>query len=463
MIKNNPFENDPSVAASRISLLADPGSFKETLSAFRSRNSVFGYEEVSIPGEGVMTGYAAIEGKNCCIIAQSPDRLGASFGRGQAHKIVSILDQAEKSGYPVICLWDSAGARIQEGPLAVDAYSMVLKKMAELSGVVPVISVAEGGMNGCAAFFAPLSDIVIAIREKTDLGIKGATVTASSFGVGNDTEKLNGADRQMEEGNIHFVCDSEEEAYETVKRLLVCLPSNNIEDPYDLDNDDDLSRKNEVFEDIREMLISAADGNSFLEIQKGFAPEMMVGFASFGGIVSGVMMNRKGEALTAHGLNKASRFVSLLDSFNIPLISFTDNEGTLPETGHGMLGAAGKLIYALGEATMPVISVLAGRAVGEGYVTMPNRGNGADVVLAFSDAKIGCLGEEQGSIILFEGDKSRTREYEQNFMSVSSAMEHGLVDRVIEKEDLRTEIIGTLDMVISKRVVPHEKKHGIMP
>lgn len=463
MINNNPFENDPSVAASRIARLADPGSFREILSVFRSRNSVLGYEEVSVPGEGVMTGWATVEGKNCCIIAQSPDRLGASFGRGQAHKIASMMDQAEKSGYPVICLWDSVGARIQEGPGAVDAYSVVLKKMAELSGVVPVISVAEGGMNGCAAFFAPLSDLVIAVRNAADLGIKGSTVIASSFGLENDAEKLNGADRQMEEGNVHFVCDNEEEAFGTVKRLLVCLPSNNIEDPYELDNDDDPERKNAASEDIRETVISSADGRSFLEIQRGFAPEMVTGFASFGGIVAGVLMNMKGEALTKEGCEKAARFVSLLDSYDIPLISFTDNEGTLPEAGHKMIGAMGRLVYALGEATMPIVSVMVGRAVGEGYVSMPNRGNGADVVLAFKDARIGCLGEEQGSIILFDGDRSRTKEYEENFMSVYSAMEQGLVDRVIEREDLRGEIIKALDMVISKRVEAHEKKHGIMP
>lgn len=455
--------NNSSAARQRIEKIADVNSFIEMDAFLQRNNSVAGFDNVSVPGEGVITGYCSVEGKQISIVSQDVEKLGASFSYGQAQKIIRIMDNAEKNGTPIVFLWDSKGARAQEGSLATLAYSMVMKKMAELSGIVPMISVAEGDMTGNAAVFMPLSDFSIMISNQSSVGIKGATVVASTFGLKPEEQKFNGASKHAEDGNADFVCEDEEEAFETLKRLLFCMPSNNLDEMAYLENEDSVNREVNEFANTFDLVKKSLDGESFLEIKKDFAPETHIGFGSFGGIICGLVINERGQYLTEDVCDKISGFIQLTDAYDIPLVSFVDNNGTEVKNNHRILKKLARLAYSYGEATNPMISVVTGKAIGEGFTAMSNKGNGADVVFAFENAKIGSLDEVAGSIVMYEGVQDKCHAYDENFLSAKSAAGQGVIDAIIAPNELRRVICDSLLMILNKNVTAHSKKHGNMP
>lgn len=455
---------DRLTARARIAELMDDGSFVELDKYLQKSNAVLGYADICVQGEGVVTGWGTIEGQAVCIAAQDHEALGGAFGMAQAGKIVKTMDMAAKSGYPMVFLWDSDGARVQEGAGAIHAYTLVMKKMAELSGVVPTISVAAGDMLGSAAFFAPLSDFTLAIRKVTDMGLKGATVTAATLGLEPEEEVLNGAAAQYACGNAQFLCEDEQEAYATLKRLLLCLPSNNLEDTPYLNNEDSADRT--VEEDPRNLpayVAQAADGGVLFEVQKGYGAEIVTGFASFGGMIAGVVANAGGKFLTKEACEKAARFIRILDAYDMPVLSFVDNEGVEVSKCHGNIRALAKLAYAYGEAGCPMISVITGKAIGEGYSTMSNKGNGVDLAYALTGAQIGCMDAEAGSIVMYDGTKAHAKQYAADFLSAESAAKQGIVDDIIEASQIRPVLIQSLLMTTNKRESRLSKKHGIMP
>ena len=452
------------VARARIMELLDDHSFVELDRYLQKSNAVLGYADVCIPGEGVITGWGTIDGQAVCVAAQDCEALNGAFGLAHAQKIVKVMNMAAKSGYPMIFLWDSNGARVQEGAAAIHAYTIVMKKMAELSGVVPIISVAAGGMLGSAAFFAPLSDFTIMIKKITDTGLKGTTVTAATLSLNPDAEVINGAEKQYACGNAQFLCEDEKEAYTILKRLMLCLPSNNLEDAPYLQNEDAMDRTVESeTKDVPAYVACAADGGIFFEIQKGYGDEIAIGFSSFGGKIVGIVANRGGKPLTNSACEKASRFIQFLDAYDMPIISFVDNEGVEVSSDHRNIRALAKLIYAYGEAGCPMISVIVGKAIGEGYSVMSNKGNGADLVYALKTAKIGCMDEKAGSIVMYDGSISQSSQYASEFLSAESAAKQGIVDDIIAPEEIRTVLIKALSMVSDKREGKLSKKHGIMP
>lgn len=455
---------DRLTARARIAELMDDGSFVELDKYLQKSNAVLGHADVCVQGEGVVTGWGTIEGQAVCIAAQDHDAIGGAFSMAQAGKIVKTMDMAAKSGYPMVFLWDSDGARVQEGAAAIHAYTLVMKKIAELSGVVPTISVAAGGMLGSAALFAPLSDFTFVVRKVSGMGLKGATVTAATLGVEPDEEKLNGAAAQYACGNAQFLCEDEQEAYTTLKRLLLCLPSNNLEDTPYLSNEDTEDRLVEVEpRDVLAYVTQAADGGVFFEVQKGYGAEISVGFASFGGMITGVVANAGGKYLTKAACEKAARFIRILDAYDMPIVSFVDNEGVEVSKCHGNMRALAKLVYAYSEAGCPMISVITGKAIGEGYSAMSNKGNGADLVYALAEAQIGCMEAEAGSIVLYDGTKAHAAQYAADFLSAESAARQGIVDDIIEASQVRRVLIQALLMATNKRESRLSKKHGIMP
>lgn len=451
-------------ARARVDALLDAGSFVETNRYLQKANAVPGRPDVCVPGEGVVTGWGTIDGQAVCIAAQDSEALGGAFGAGQAEKIAKAMDMAAKSGYPMLFLWDSNGAKVQEGAAAMHAYTVLLRKMVDLSGVVPTISVAAGAMLGTAALFAPLSDFTFVVEGASEVGLKGATVTAAALGLEPDAKKLNGAAAQMAAGNAQFCCADEPKAYEEVKRLLLCLPSNNLEDPPFLQNEDPADRPvtadpADVFAYARQ----AADGESFLEVQPGYGEEIRTGFASFGGMTCGVVANAGGKFLTDAACEKAARFVRILDAYDMPILTFVDNEGVEAAVGHPTMRALAKLSYAYAEAGSPMVSVLTGKAIGEGYAAMSNKGNGADLVYALPQAKIGCMNAEAGSIVLFGGTTEAAADYAETYLSAESAAKQGVVDDIVAPEHIRETIVAALLTATDKREQKPNRKHGIMP
>ena len=452
-------------ARQRVSSILDEGSFVEIDKYLERSNAVLGYPDVTAPGEGVVAGWGTVDGRAVYIAVEDFALLSGSFGAAHAGKISKIIDMAAKAGSPVILLWDSQGARIQEGAAVLNAYAMLMKKITDVSGVIPTISVASGGMFGSASFFAALTDFTIAIEKCTSIGIKSHTVVASSFGVDANEEKINGAAVQYACGNAQFLCAAEEEAYIVLKQLLGWLPSNNLEEaPNTICEDSEDRKVLPASGDMRTLVAEIVDGREFFEVQKGYGEEIAVGFAAIGGTPVGVVANAGGKYLEKNACEKAARFVRLLDAYHMPILTIVDNLGANIALDQGnAIRPLAKLAYAYAEAGTPMISIIAGKAIGEGYCLMSNKANGADIVYAFEEAEIGCLSAEAGSIILFGGNKASTDEYREKFLSPLSAARQGVVDDVISKENSRQMIIKALEAAINKREGKLQKKHGIMP
>lgn len=448
----------------RIEALFDAGSFVEIDKYLERSNAVEHYPDVSAPGEGVVAGWGTIDGRSAYIAAQNYEVLRGSFSVAHAQKICKVIDMAAQNGLPVLFLWDSGGARVQEGAAAMGAYSAVMKKLADVSGVIPTISVVLGGMYGCAALFTALTDFSIAAEETGRIGLISPMVRAAVHGQAVDEENLCSVASAEKKGEVQLVAPDAAAALELAKELLSYLPLNNLEEPPFALNEDSIVRPILADgKDVRVLLGELADEQCFLELGAAFAPEMITGLITLDGLTAGVVANVPGEYLSAHGCKKAARFVRLMDAYDIPIITMVDNEGIDPASeGCCLLRSLAQLAYAYGEAGCPMVSIL-NKAIGEGYVALSNKQNGADLVYAYEDAQIGCLDAKAGSIILYDGAKDRAQEYAEQFLSAHSAAKQGVVDDIIQREQLRSTLIQAIQMVSNKREQKLQKKHGIMP
>lgn len=454
-------------AMERIEKLLDDGSFIEIDKYVQRSNAVLGYADVTAPGEGLVAGWGTVDGRPVYLFAQDYTVLGGSFGAAHADKICKIIDMAAKSGLPVLCIWDSQGARVQEGAAVLAAYAKVLKKLTDVSGVVPTVSIAGGGMIGNAAFLSAMTDFTVAIEKVSEISLVPPMVLASTEGKAVDGQALCGAQAAAGTGNVHFVCADEQDAALTVKKLLSYLPSNNLEDAPASMLEDDPSRMIQADgSDMRALASEVADAGTFLEVQADYAPEMVTAFAMMNGFATGIVANVPGEHLSPKGCRKAARFIRLLDAYDIPIVSFVDNMSTQVAPSHGkccQLGAVAKLISAYSEASTAMVSVTTGRAIGDGYVAMSNKGNGADIAFAYPCAEISCVEAEAGAIIMMDGNKSAAGEYREKFAAAKVAAQQGVIDDVIQPAETRKMVLKALDMAVNKREQKLPKKHGVLP
>ncbi len=448
---DNSKEQPGLTARERLARLLDDQSFVET-DAFVQQTGA----SQSAPGEGVVTGYGAVDGRGVYVVSQDFAVLGGAMSAMHAAKICKTLDLAGKTGLPVVLLLDSMGVRLGEGAAAMNGFSSVFARLARLSGVVPVITLVCGQCAGTAAFFAPLSSFVIMIK-----GVGGVFTAAP--GAFNKTEvapkpdQIGGAAALAKQGVAHFECASEAEAFACVGQLLSYLPDNNLVDAPDANCNDDLNRMIENYAgdyDTRQMVRSVADNGVFFETQAAFASSLITGFARINGRSVGVVAS-SGAALCENACAKAAGFVSLCDAFGLPVITFVDTIGfTLSEKQGGILSAGAALVSAYAEATVPVIAVITGKAIGGGYVALASRALGADMVYAWPQAQISCLSEEASAIVMGE-DKAEA------LASPFEAAEAGLVDEVIYPAETRQRIAGSLELAIGKRENRLPKKHGV--
>lgn len=464
-------------ARERIEKLLDAQSFVETYAFVQHSNAMEGLKEVSAPGEGVVTGYGTIDGRGVYVFSQDYTVLGGAMGAMHARKICKLLELAGKTGLPVVALLDSMGARIGEGAGALEGFGSILSKMAELSGVVPIITVVCGQCAGTAAFFAPLSDFVFMTE-----GISGVYTTAP--GAFNEIEKspdadaLGGAAVHAEKtGLAHFKCASENDTFYYVHQLLSYLPDNNIVDEPMTDCADDLNRLIQNYEDAydsREMISSVMDNSVFFEIQAAFAPAVLTGFARINGRSVGVVANASGAEIDSKSAEKAAGFVSFCDAFGLPIVTFVDTPGFVKDKAQEqccLIPSGGRLIRAYAEATVPMLTVITGKAIGSGYVAMGPKAMGADMVLAWPNAEISCVSADAAALILMQDSISGSKEpvearkaaaetYAKTFGSPWEAAKMGYVDEVIYPSETRQRLVGALELAVGKRESKLPKKHG---
>ncbi|WP_034758114.1 acyl-CoA carboxylase subunit beta [Rossellomorea vietnamensis] len=478
-------------ARERIDILVDPGSFVELNPFIEHRCTDFGLEGVQGPGDGVVTGYGKVNGKPIYLFSQDFTVFGGALGEMHAKKISHVMDLAVKNGAPFIGLNDSGGARIQEGVVSLDGYGHIFYRNAVYSGVIPQISVIMGPCAGGAVYSPAITDFVFMVDETSQMFITGPKVIETVTGEKISSEDLGGAKvHNSISGNAHFRGKTEEEVLQEVRRLLTYLPQNNEEKPPRLDADEEDDYRANLTDlipfdairpyDVRTVINEIVDEGSFVEVQKEFAKNIVVGLARIKGEVVGLVCNQPkfmAGGLDIDSSDKASRFIRFCDSFNIPLITFEDVTGFFPgikQEHGGIIRHGAKILYAYSEATVPKMTVILRKAYGGAYVALNSKSIGADLVFAWPNAEIAVMGPQGAANIIFAREiassdnpeelrEQKIEEYREKFANPYVAASRGMVDDVIDPRETRIKLIQGLEMMRNKREERPKKKHGNIP
>ncbi|UFU02272.1 acyl-CoA carboxylase subunit beta [Ruania suaedae] len=485
-------------ARERIDALLDEGSFTE-LDAFATHRSVnFGLDAKKISGDGVVTGYGTIDGRQVCIYSQDFTVFGGSLGEVHGQKITKVMDLAMRTGVPLIGISDGGGARIQEGVAALTQFAEIFRRNVAASGVIPQISLILGPSAGGAVYSPALTDFIIMADQTSNMFITGPDVIRSVTGEDVGFEALGGGRTHNERSGVaHYLAADEDDAFDYAKALLHYLPTNNLTDPETFDAPADLepTEADEALDslvpdsdnqpyDIHTVIETVLDDGEFLEVQALFAKNVVVGFGHVEGHPVGVVANQPlamAGTLDIAAAEKAARFVRTCDAFNIPVLTFVDVPGFLPGTDqewNGIIRRGAKLIYAYAEATVPLITVITRKAYGGAYIVMASKQLGADLNLAWPTAQIAVMGAGGAVNILQRrtlkevadsgGDveAERTRlvdEYTEAIVNPWDAAQRGYVDAVIRPAQTREQIVKGLRALRTKRASLPVKKHGNIP
>ena len=476
-------------ARDRITHLLDKDTFVETDLFVEHNAKDFGLDKKNLPADGVITGYGKINGRKVCIFAQDFTVAGGSLGKMHAMKITKIMDLAAKMGVPVIGLNDSGGARIQEGVDALAGYGDIFFRNSRYSGVIPQISVVLGPCAGGAVYSPALMDFVFVVDKVSKMFITGPQVIKSVIGEDISMEELGGAVTHFKKtGNVHFLATDEHQCFEKIRELLSYLPDNfkkpvprqEAAEPRKGNIEDIIPKDPKEPYDVRDVIRAIVDDSDFLEVQAGWAANIVVGYARLEGRTVGIIANQPdmlAGVLDVDSADKSSRFVRTCDSFNIPLLSLVDMPGYLPgidQEHSGVIRHGAKLLFAYSEATVPKITLILRKAYGGGYIAMCSKHLGADLVFAWPTAEIAVMGPQGAANIIFRKEiqssinPEKTRqekidEYIEKFANPYVAASKGYVDGVINPDSTRKILINAFEMCSEKDETLPDKKHSNMP
>ena len=481
-------------ARERIERLLDPGSFEEMAPYIQHRHVGFGLEKERHPGDGVVTGFGLIDGRRVAVFAQDFTVRGGSFSEVQAQKVGRLMDSATTAGLPIIAMLDSVGARIQEGVWSLAGFGDLFWHNTQASGVVPQISLMLGPCAGGAVYSPGLTDFVMMTRGSSYMFITGPDVIKTVTGEVVDVETLGGAHTHAATSGVaHFVADDENGAFQLTRRLLGYLPSNNADDPPDLEPDDRLAPNDAALDhlipesaatayDVRDAIRLIVDRDSFLEVHEEFAPNAVVGFGRLHGRVIALIGNQPtylAGVLDINASDKIARFIRFADAFNIPIVTLVDCPGFLPGAGQehqGIIRHGAKIVYAYSEATVPKVSVVLRKAYGGAYIVMSSKMIRTDVCFAWPTAEIAVMGPKGAVSILYakqlaaaapatrDAERSRLEgEFQAQFNSPFVAASSGHIDDVIYPRETRARVTAALEFLKDKQPASLPKKHGNIP
>jgi propionyl-CoA carboxylase beta chain len=445
-------------------------------------------------GDGVVTGYGTVDGRQVAIFSQDFTVMGGSLGEVFGEKIVKIMDFALKSGIPLIGINDSGGARIQEGVVSLGRYGEIFRRNARSSGVIPQISLILGPCAGGAVYSPAMTDFTVMVNETSHMFITGPEVIKTVTGEEVGMEELGGAHTHSSRtGNSHYLANSEDDAIDYVKALLSYLPSNNMdeapilpatepEEVTDLDTSLNTlipDSPNQPY-DMHKVIAAILDESEFLEVQELWAPNIIIGFGRIEGHSVGIVANQPMQlagTLNIDASEKAARFVRTCDAYGIPIITLVDVPGFLPGTDqewNGIIRRGAKLLYAYGEASVPMVTLITRKAYGGAYDVMGSKHLGADINLAWPTAQIAVMGAQGAVNILYRKELSEAKDqeklrkelitdYEDTLANPYVAAERGYIDAVIEPHQTRRYITRALVALRNKRDVLPPRKHGNIP
>lgn len=489
---NKQHEKGKLTARERIELLLDDGSFEEFDMFVTHRCKDFGLEKQKYMSDGVVTGYGTIDNRLVYVFSQDFTVFGGSLSETFARKICKVMDMAAKNGAPIIGLNDSGGARIQEGVMSLAGYADIFLKNVLVSGVVPQISGVFGPCAGGAVYSPAITDFVVMSKNTSYMFVTGPKVVKTVTNEDVTTEELGGAMvHNQVSGVSHFAVEDEKVGISLIRKLLSYLPQNNLEDPPIIPCKDTIDRLEDSLNyiipdnpnkpyDMKDIIYSVVDNAEFLEVQRLYAANIIVGFARFNGRSVGIVANQPSYlagVLDINASRKAARFVRFCDAFNVPIVTFVDVPGFLPGTAQefgGIIIHGAKLLYAYAEATVPKVTIITRKAYGGAYDVMSSKHLRGDVNYAWPTAEIAVMGP-RGAIEIVYGPElkdaenrddainKREHEYREKFSNPYVAAQHGFVDDVIEPRNSRFRIIRALESLANKRDSNPPKKHGNIP
>lgn len=479
-------------ARERLNILLDPDSFVEFDKFATHRCHHFGMKEKKVEGDGVITGWGKIFGKQVYVFAHDFTAFGGSLGEVFAEKICKIMDMAVRNGVPIIGLNDSGGARIQEGVVSLAGYADIFYRNVQASGVIPQISVVLGPCAGGAVYSPAITDFVFMVENTSHMFITGPEVVQAVTGEEVTFEDLGGASTHSSiSGVSHFTFSDEETCLEHVRYLLSFLPANNLDMAPQHSSDDPLDRLSPELDSIipdnpnrpynmLNVIESIVDHQEFFEIQSNYAKNLIIGFARMQGQTVGIVANQPMHLAGTLDINaslKGARFVRFCDAFNIPLITLVDVPGFLPgkdQEHQGIIRHGAKLLYAYAEATVAKLTVITRKAYGGAYDVMCSKHLHADINLAWPTAEIAVMGPEGAVKIIFRKELKQAKdaverqnelvnEYRDTFANPYIAAQRGYIDDVIVPSETRKYLIQALEMTRTKRTQSPRRKHGNIP
>jgi acetyl-CoA/propionyl-CoA carboxylase len=476
-------------ARERIDLLLDEGTFVEIDKYVTHRGD--DPDAQKYYGDGVITGFGTVDGRQVFIYVYDFTILGGSLGEMAGRKIVKVMDHAMKVGAPLIGILDSGGARIQEGVMSLDGYGDIFFRNTMASGVIPQITASIGPCAGGAVYSPAMTDFVIMVENIGQMFVTGPEVVKEVLSQEVSFEDLGGAKTHASKSGVaHFIAKNEYDCMDKIKKLLSYIPQNNTEETLLVESIDDPNRIDSNLidilpenpyqgYDIKEIIKSIVDNGEFLEIHELFAENIVVGFARMGGRSVGIVANQPmylAGALDINSSSKAARFIRFCDAFNISIVTLVDTPGYLPgsdQEHNGIIRHGSKLLFAYCEATVPKITCIIGKAYGGAYIAMGSKNLRADVNYAWPTAEIAVLGPEAAITIIHRRDlkqsadvvatkKKLAKEFRDKFANPYIAAEKGVIDLVIDPLETRPMIIRALDALANKKESRPWKKHGNM-
>jgi propionyl-CoA carboxylase beta chain len=478
-------------ARERINILLDEGSFEEIGMFVTHRSTDFGMENELYLGDGVVTGYGTVHGRLVYVFSQDFTVFGGSLSETHAEKICKIMDMAMENGAPVIGLNDSGGARIQEGVVSLGGYADIFYKNTRASGVIPQLSAIMGPCAGGAVYSPAITDFILMVEQSSYMFVTGPNVVKTVTHEEVTSEELGGAHTHASKSGVtHFACINEVDCINHIKKLLSYMPQNCEEDapnyPYEM-GDETRQKLNTLIPenpnmpyDMKEVIEEICDDNSFLEVHKDYAENIIVGFARVAGRSIGVVANQPASmagVLDNNSSKKGARFVRFCDAFNIPLLTLVDVPGFLPGTDqewNGIITNGAKLLYAFCEATVPKITLITRKAYGGAYDVMNSKHIGADLNFAFLNSEIAVMGAKGAVEIIFKKEidaaenpqqklDEKVADYAEKFANPYGAAARGFIDEVIMPDQARKKIIKGFTMLQNKVCNMPRKKHGNIP
>lgn len=480
-------------AHERLDLLFDSDTFEEVDAYVTPDNQglEFGKVEQSF-GDGVIAGHGRINGRLIFAYAQDFTIMGGSLGIVHARKIAKIQEMALKMGAPIIALIDSGGARIQEGIASLTGYATIFQNIIQSSGIIPQIAVIMGPAAGGAVYSPALMDFVFMTNYTSYMFVTGPNVVKEVLNEDVTFEELGGAEAHAKKSGVaHFIYDDEENTIIGLKKFLTYLPSNNVENPPSLEEEEDTPEVNNKLLDIVpddpnkaydviEVINNIVDRNSFYEVAELYAPNLVVGFARLKGQTLGIIANQPKVLAGVLDINssvKGARFIRFCDAFNIPLLTLEDVPGFLPgvdQEHSGIIRNGAKLLYAYSEASVPKITVILRKSYGGAYIVMNSKKLGGDFNYAWPTAEIAVMGPEGAVAILYRRELAASddpaklkdelvKKYREKVANPYIADEKGFIDEVIDPSITRKKLISAYAALSNKWVQVPSRKHGNIP